>query len=96
MTTGSFPVTSKRSLTGDDAKTYGKLFIAIPIIVVALSVSLVWLDRLWLQNEVCRQVAFYVFAVGLPASLALVLDRARKRARRAMFEKPKGNGRASR
>ena len=87
--TASLPVSSKRALVGEDARTYGRLFIVYPIVIATLTLLLISIDRLWLSSAGLRATAFYVFAVGLPLGLALILDRAQKRARRAMFEKQK-------
>ena len=78
------PVSGKRSLTGEDAQRYGKWFILFPLCVVGAALLLIACDRFLYDSRLIRETAFYIFAVGLLLGLAIILDRARKRARREM------------
>ncbi len=82
------PVTGKRSLHGQDCRRFSKLFIAIPVLLGIGTMITVFLIPRFVASTIPNEVGFYMIVIILPLSLGIVLDRAQKTARRAMYRIP--------
>ena len=89
LISGRLPVSSKRSLHGEYAKTYSIGFIGFPIFLVATAIGMRFLVPIWFNDEAGAIAAFYPMAIGLPLVLVVLVTRAQKLARRLMFARPK-------
>ena len=85
---GILPVSSKRFLRDAHAKRYSIAFIAIPVFFMTLASAFFFVLPIWTTKETGSNAAFYLLIIALPLTLAIVLNRATKLARRLMIKNP--------
>jgi len=89
LVTGTLPVTNMRSLTGVHARNYSWAFILVSVVIFLVAGTLAFVLPLIVNSRTPPLIAFYMVTVGLPLSLAFLLNRARKLARDLMLPKSK-------